>query len=668
MSSPRIGLEDVLDLKFLGKWDWSPDGRFIAYIWDDGGLQDLWLVEPGVSPPRKLSEARIGVTDFAWVPGRAELWFAQDGSLCQVLLADGNTKPETLFASTSNINGLSWAPDGSTLAFSREGKIWLFSCEDRSFKELSLPGTFTHVGPSGCVAWNPSASKFAFSFQDSETYRQIGVAGKNGKVIWRSYFDRSATILSWIDDHNLAFLLPEGGGVSARVTFIDTRTDRPLLREMYRIEGTGKGPIMFTQLLVSPDRSKLLFLLENDGWAHYYVMDTEIALKGAPESQNALRQVTFGHHEDFGHAGDQAAWWPDSKSFVYASNRKSRGERHLFRHYLDSDLDEEMVGLAGQNTMPKVSSKGKLAFVHCDIFKNMDLWVLEETGPTQVTFSMPPVWTPENQYVPEEVSFKSAGDLTIYGYLMKPKDIPDGKKLPALVWVHGGPIRQMRPGWHPMRSYALFHGFNQYLVDRGYVVLSVNYRGGIGYGRDFREALFHRMGVDDVADICNAGLYLKSLPYVDPDNVGVWGLSYGGYMTLHCLTQRPEVFKIGINIAGIWDFAQYTRWAEKRHGKGTGLFKIYLGGDPDSSPDLYRQASPKTFVEGMKAPLLNVQGTADANVDFEQMNSIIRDCVDHGKYYEVIYYPGEVHTFAHKKTWLDAIPKIQAFMDRYLKK
>lgn len=707
--SPSISLEDVLNIKYLGKWNWSPDGRFIAYIWDDGGLHELWLVEPGVSEPVKISNAGKGVTDFAWEPEGTGLWFIQDGSLRYVDVNRASL-PETLYDSTSSIWGLSWAPDGSNLAFAREGKISLFNKRTRSIKELSLPGRIVPEGRSGCVEWDPTSEKFAFSFRDEETYLQLGVATAGGKVIWRSFFKNPPHIITWLDRDNLLFYQPNEDGTCAAVMLLnfnslslrrenvssagesnlrmqedpakgsgDTshyKSGRPATHQVYYIQGTGKGTIMEGQATLSPDRSKLLFLLENDGWAHYYLAEVSDVLRccgtddqspsGTHGSLN-VRQLTFGEHEDFGHAGDAAAWWPDSRSFVYASNRDSRGERHLFRYYLDSGVNEKIVGLPGQNTMPKISSQGRLAFVHCDAFKNMDIWIVGEEGPRQVTFSMPPSWTEENQYVPEEISFKSAGGLTIYGYLMKPKNIRPGEKLPGLVWVHGGPVRQMRPGWHPLRSYALFHGFNQYLVSRGYVVLEVNYRGGIGYGRAFREALFHKMGVDDVEDVCNAGLYLKSLPYVDPERVGVWGLSYGGYMTLHCLTQRPEVFKMGVNIAGIWDFVQWTRWAEKRYGKGPGLFKVYLGGDPETSPDLYRQASPRTFVRGMKAPLLNVQGTSDLNVDFEQMNSIIRDCVENGKYHEVIYYPGEVHTFAKKKTWLDAMPKIEAFMDRFLK-
>jgi len=659
MSSP-ISLEDVLNIKYLGKWDWSPDGRFIAYIWDDGGVKDLWIVEPGVQEPRKLTCAKKGVSDFAWSPRTSDLYFIQDKSLFRIHVTSSDLSPELIYESKAELTGLSWSPHGTTLAFGREGKVWLFNAKDSSLKELNLPGHVIGTPEFGIVVWSPSGKKFAFSFKDNETYRQVGVAKPDGSILWRSYFDSSSENLCWFDEDTLYFARPKNYGTSADLMLLSLSGQKPQLRLLRRLEGNGRGPTLSTKALPSPDKSKVLFLLEDDRWAHYYILDGQ---------EQSFKQVTFGHCEDFGHAGDSPCWWPDSASFIYSTNEDSRGERHIFRHYLDSGTDQKIIDLPGTNSMGKISPRGKIAFVHCDEFRNMDLWVAGADGkdPVQLTFSMLAAWTSENQFVPEEVSFKSAENFTIYGYLMKPKNIPPGKKLPGLVWVHGGPIRQMRPGWHPLRSYALFHAFNQYLVHKGYVILSVNYRGGIGYGRDFRNALYHKMGVDDVADVVNAGKFLKSLPYVDADNVGVWGLSYGGYMTLHSLTQYPDVFKAGVNIAGIWDFPQWTKWAERRYGKKMGLFKAYLGGEPETSPELYRQASPKTFVKNMKAPLLNVQGTADRNVDFQQMDSIIKDCVEHGRYHEVIYYPGEVHTFANKKSWLDAMPKIEAFLDRNLK-
>jgi dipeptidyl aminopeptidase/acylaminoacyl peptidase len=217
-----------------------------------------------------------------------------------------------------------------------------------------------------------------------------------------------------------------------------------------------------------------------------------------------------------------------------------------------------------------------------------------------------------------------------------------------------------------MHSYSVFYAYHQYLAHQGFASLAVNFRGGTGYGRDFRNGLYHKMGVDDIADVVAAGHYLKELPWVDEDRVGVWGLSYGGYMTLHALTQYPDEFKMGINLAGIWDFAQWTRWVEERWGKFGGLFKVFLGGDPDESPELYRQASPVTFKDNLCRPLINLHGTDDANVDFEQLDRIVKDCVSLGAEYEAYYYPNEAHMFRHRRTWADAFSRIERELNRYL--
>ncbi len=662
-----VTLEDVLNIKYLGKWDWSPDGKYIAFDWDDGGMHDLWLVEPGsgnhagvAASPRKITSAKKGLSDFAWAHD-GDLYAAVDGCLYRATKDSLFKELTPLFESNSTLQGLTWSPDGSLLAFGKDGKIWLFSKPDVRFTELNLPGRVIPSGDAGgIVQWSPSSRNFAFLFKDEETYQQLGVARVDGTIIWRSYFRGSVNSPTWLDEETVYFARPGADWTSADLYTLEFSGSKPEVKLLLHEEGNGKGPVFFTSAIPSPDGTKVLLMREDDGWAHHYILD---------RADGSLKQVTFGNCEDFGHAGDSAKWLADSKAFLFSSNRDDLGQRHIYRHNIETGKDEKIIGLPGTNSLVKISPDGRIAFQHCDEFRNMDIWVAGPNGedPYQVTFSMPSVWTPETQYLPEEITFESAGGLTIHGYLIKPKDIPAGQRLPALVWVHGGPVRQMRPGWNPLRSYALFHGFNQYLVSKGYVVLAINYRGGIGYGRDFREALFHKMGVDDVADVVNAGNYLKRLPYVDPERVGIWGLSYGGYMTLHSLAQYPDAFACGVNIAGIWDFTQWTKWAEKRYGKGSQGFKYYLGGEPEESPDLYRQGSPKTFASNMKRPLLNVQGTADMNVDFQQMDRIIEDLTELGKDFELIYYPNEVHTFAKKKTWMDAMPKILRFLDRHLK-
>ncbi len=677
--SGSLTIADVLAVKYLGKWKWSPDGKKMAFIWDDGGLNDLWSVEAlpgklmqhpqtGESGPRKLTSAKDGVSSFEWTKDGG-IFCIVDGSLVEIKPEPGSGSIEAkTLVSGKQMGGLSLAKDGVHLAFGMSGSIWVLGIASMRLAELEVPGKIEPVGESGNYAeWSPSGERFAFAFRDDDNYNQVGVAKVSDAGVsleWRSHFERPALDLSWLDDDTLLFTQATVSGMTADIKTMRIPAPNAVAAPeiLLHVEGTGKGPVMFASGSVSPDGKMLQLLLENDGWAHHYLLD--FATKG-------LKQVTFGQCEDFAHAGDSAVWLSDGSGFLYASNRNAADQRHIFRYSIETGQSVEVIGLPGTNSKAAISSDGRLAFQHCDEFRNMDIWVAGPNGeePRQVTSSMPPAWTAENQFESTQVSYDSAGGLSIHGYLSKPKGIPagDGKRYPAIVWVHGGPIRQMRKGWNPLHSYALFHAYNQYLVGQGYVVLSVNYRGGTGYGRDFRQALYHKMGVDDVADVIGAGNYLKSLPYVDPERVAVYGLSYGGYMTLHCLTQYPDVFKCGINIAGIWDFVQWTKWADKRYGKRTGLFKAFFGGEPEESLELYRIGSPKTYVETMKEPLMNVHGTADMNVDFQQLDSIIEDLVEHGKDFEVAYYPKEVHTFAKRKSWMDAMPKMTAFFDKNLK-
>src|SRR5690606_351832 len=153
-----------------------------------------------------------------------------------------------------------------------------------------------------------------------------------------------------------------------------------------------------------------------------------------------------------------------------------------------------------------------------------------------------------------------------------------------------------------------------------------------------------------------------------PASIGVYGLSYGGYLTLGALTKHPEVFAVGINIAGIWDWQQYED-ARTKASPGARFHGMSRLGGPqgEHNAEAWFQASPRNFVAQMTRPLLNLMGTADANVDYEQMDSIIRDCVEHGKDFAVAYYPGESHMFTWRKTWEDAFPRIERAFQRYLK-
>jgi len=553
-------------------------------------------------------------------------------------------------------------PDGEVLAYACGGAAWLHYLGSGEHRELKLPGKLAPAFAGRPLSWSRDGAMLACGVVDKDRTPQVVVVSGEGEKIWATLGTDPAGGAVWVDEATLLYRVSRnrGGDMDFElVSFLppgsEGKPPEPHVRRICQAVGDGKGPAMAGAAVPSPDGSQILLLLENDGYAHYYLYSLETG---------ELEQVTFGPCEDFGHAGDEAGWTPDGGQVVFSSNRAHLGHRHLWALDVATGETRQLTYGPATDVQPRVSPDGRyLAFVHCDQYRNMDIWVapLEDPGSAgQVSFSMPAAWTPENQVVPEEVTYKGAGGWTIHAQLYRPHGCrPETEvKYPGLVWVHGGPVRQMRPGWHPMRSYALFHAYHQYLLQKGYVVLTVNFRGGIGYGREFRHGLYHKMGVDDVLDVVCGGRFLKGLPYVDPERVAVWGLSYGGYMTLHCLTQYPEEFAMGLNVAGIWDFAQWDRWVESR-GRSPTWSRWYLGGSPEEAPDLYRQGSPCSFKEQLSRPLINVQGTQDANVDFAQLDRIVEDCVRLGKEYEAYYYPSEVHTFRHKYSWMDAFPKIE---------
>jgi len=358
-----------------------------------------------------------------------------------------------------------------------------------------------------------------------------------------------------------------------------------------------------------------MFISLLDGWPHIWIKSIE---------DDDLIQLTDGQSEDIGYGVDLPEWSHDGQEIVFSSNRDSISERQIWTVDLGGEV-ESVTSIPGSNVSPRWSpDDGKIAFIHSGPYESIDIWLAdlmkEET--VQLTNSMPKAFTRERMMVSEGVTFRSVEDWDIHARLFIPKKILKGVKYPAIVWVHGGPGRQMRYGWHPMKSYSIFDAFHQYLLQKGYIILYVDYRGSIGYGKRYEQGSYLRVGVNDCLDVVNGAEYLKSLDFVDPDRIGVWGISYGGYMVLNALTKHPDVFRMGINIAGIFDF-ELDRALE---------FMPLMGGVPEENQERYYNASPINFVDNLKSPLFNFQGTGDKAVSFKQMDKIVSTLVEKEKY------------------------------------
>jgi dipeptidyl aminopeptidase/acylaminoacyl peptidase len=259
---------------------------------------------------------------------------------------------------------------------------------------------------------------------------------------------------------------------------------------------------------------------------------------------------------------------------------------------------------------------------------------------------------------PEPVIFNAADGMPIHAQLFKPRGISPGavgERRPALLFFHGGSQRQMLLGWNYMQYYYNAYAMNQYLASRGYLVLSVNYRSGIGYGLAFREALRQGAGgATEFNDVLGAGLWLRARPDVDPARIGLWGGSYGGYLTALGLARASDLFAAGVDLHGVHDW-------------NVGIRTFVPSYDPQPEAErLALESSPMAWLEGWRSPVLVIHGDDDRNVAFSQTVTLVEALRKRGVEVEQLIFPDEVHSFLTWGHWLEAYRATTDFFDRKL--
>src|SRR5262249_48143033 len=254
---------------------------------------------------------------------------------------------------------------------------------------------------------------------------------------------------------------------------------------------------------------------------------------------------------------------------------------------------------------------------------------------------------------PQQAIFKSTDGLEVHGQLFVPAGTKPGDKHPALIFLHGGPIRQMLLGWHYMYYYSNSYAMNQYLASRGYLVLALNYRSGIGYGRSFREAPGRAgRGATEYQDVVAAGKFLQGRSDVDAKHIGLWGRSYGGYLTALGLGRNSDLFAAGVDIHGVHDWPT-DNW----DGKNI----------PADLNKLAHDSSPVTSVSTWKSPVLFIHGDDDRNVYFTQTVDLVARLREKGVDIEQLIFPDDVHDFLLHRNWLRAYQATSDFFDRRFK-
>jgi dipeptidyl aminopeptidase/acylaminoacyl peptidase len=279
-------------------------------------------------------------------------------------------------------------------------------------------------------------------------------------------------------------------------------------------------------------------------------------------------------------------------------------------------------------------------------------------GHSLLEHMLPPGFDPTTLVTPQQVIITATDGMPIHSQLFMPKDLKAGEKRPALIFFHGGSRRQMLVTWHYNYYYRNAYAMNQWLASQGYIVLSVNYRSGIGYGMEFREALnYGASGGAEFNDVMGAGLYLKNRADVDPARIGLWGGSYGGYLTAMGLSRASDLFAAGVDFHGVHDWNQGIR---------TFIPEYNVLDDPDFSRRAFA-SSPMASIDTWKSPVLLIHGDDDRNVSFIESINLITALRKRNVEVEQLVFPDEVHDFLRHQNWVRGYKATAEFFNRRLK-
>jgi dipeptidyl aminopeptidase/acylaminoacyl peptidase len=397
------------------------------------------------------------------------------------------------------------------------------------------------------------------------------------------------------------------------------------------------------------DNKRLWFLAEHDGWMHLYTVDATAA---AP----ARKQLTSGTFEI-----DNVDLSTDGRTFYFRSTEVHPGERHVYAMSIDGGPRTKLTTITGAHDGTISPDDTMVGLVSSSSNRPPEVFLMANRAgatATRVTTSTAPEWLTYNWVEPQLITYKSRDGKDVYARLYTPEMVGAKRdpKAPAVVFVHGaGYAQNAHKYWSTYYREYMFHHL---LASRGYVVLDPDYRASSGYGRDWRTAIYRWMGGHDLNDVVDGAGYLVKSQKVNAGRIGVYGGSYGGFITLMALFTSPDTFAAGAALRPVTDWAHYN------HGSTSNILN-----EPQTDSEAYRKSSPIYFAEGLKAPLLIAHGMVDTNVHFQDSVRLVQRLIELRKEnWEIAPYPVEDHGFVEATSWADEYKRILRLFETNLKK
>ena len=670
----RFTLEQVLSGPFPTELTAAPKTGAVAWVLDQKGARNIWIAEAPAYKGRKLTnyldDDGQEIAQVAWTPDGRSLVFVRGGDF---EMERDNPNPAALAGGVeqaiwivplsggeprkiSEGNQPAVSPKGDRIVFLKKNELWSVGLNDGD-KPVQL---IHEKGAQNELRWSPDGSFVAFANNRGD-HTLIGVYDFGSKTI--RYLDPSADRDSnpvWSPDSKQVAFLRAAASTRA-FSFGPVRTAQPWSiriadagtgqgRELWRAsEGPGSNfhaMVAQNQLLWGAG-DRIVFPWERTGFLHLYSVSTR---GDAPTALNSDGEFEAEH----------VSLSPDGRSVLFSSNQDDTDRRHLWRV---SVLGENLTPLTRGTAIewsPVETSDGAIAMLHSDPQHSASAAI--KTGGNGVRDlapdSLPAAFPSTSLVIPQPVVISAADGLRIHGQVFLPHDLKPGEKRPAMIFFHGGSRRQMLLGFHYMDYYHNAYAMNQYLASLGYIVLAINYRSGIGYGLNFREAVnYGATGASEYNDVVGAGLYLRSRPDVDPKRIGLWGGSYGGYLTALGLARASDLFVVGVDFHGVHDWNNVIN----------NFVKAYDPGKDVNAARIAYESSPMSSISTWKSPVLLIHGDDDRNVPFHETVILVEALRKQGVPFEQLIFPDEIHGFLTYKRWIEAYTATAKFLDKYLK-